>query len=417
MSSKRECFVFIQLPNSLETVTCGRYERQILRNGAAVGRFVYGQSYRQRPDAVPLDPFHLPVAPTTYETAKLDGVFGAIRDSSPDAWGRRIIERVLGRTDLDEIDYLLESPQERVGALAFGRSVTPPAPIRDFNRVVQLVELREAARLVEADDTNRPLPESLRRLVDTSLGGARPKNVVEDEEGLWISKFPAKSDRWNNAVVEAAMLSLAVRCGIRAPDTRVEKLAKEDVLLLRRFDREKTQGGYFRHRMLSAITALDADDNAQVRSNWSYLLLADEVQRWSARPADDKAELFKRVAFNALISNTDDHPRNHAFVAAGTDWRLSPAYDLTPSPQLGVQQRDLAMICGRFGRSATRQNLLSEAPRFGLSREVANEIVDRIRDVIAKHWTYEVKRQGGSGQDCDKIAPAFVYDGFEYTRA
>src|SRR5215218_3380296 len=130
MAARGECFVYIQLPGSLETVVCGKFQHETTRDGRPVGRFVYGRSYRERAEAVPLDPIHLPIAPAVYETARLDGVFGALRDAAPDAWGRRVIERIVGRQDLDEVDFLLESPQDRAGALSFGRGPVPPASIR-----------------------------------------------------------------------------------------------------------------------------------------------------------------------------------------------------------------------------------------------------------------------------------------------
>lgn len=416
MSSERECFVHIQMPASLEVVTCGRFQHQELPGGAGVGRFVYGRSYRARRDAVPLDPVHLPLSPRTYETAKLGGVFGALRDAAPDAWGRLVIARMSGRSDLTELDYLLESPEDRAGALSFSRGVEPPAPVRDFNRVVHLDELREAARLIESGATTADVREQVRQVLEptTSMGGARPKNTVEDDSGLWVAKFPARGDRWNSAAVEAAMLGLAARCDIRVPDARIERLGDESVLLVRRFDRQKVEGGHHRHRMCSALTLLDAEDSPTDRTNWSYLLLADELQRWSSRPRDDKAELFRRVVFNALISNNDDHPRNHAVVAAGTSWRLAPAYDLTPSPQPGREERDLALVCGVLGTRATRQNLVSASPRFGLTHEEATAVIDKMVGVVRTAWRTEVFAQGGTEMDCAGIAPAFVHVGFEY---
>jgi len=413
--ARRECFVYVQLPGTLQTVVCGRYERTITRDGRAVGRFVYGRSYRTRADAVPLDPIHLPLAPTVYETARLDGVFGVLRDAAPDAWGRRVIERMAGRQDLDEVDFLLESAQDRAGALTFGRGPEPPGPVRAFNRVVQLKELRRAAALIEQDVPD-PVPAQIIDLLDpgTSLGGARPKNVVEDEDGLWIAKFPQRGDRWSNAPVEAAMLSLASRCGIRVPETRVEPVGDESVLLVKRFDRERVGDGYLRHRMASALTMLDADDAPTDRWNWSYVVLADELQRWSARPRDDKAELFRRMALNALICNVDDHPRNHAVVAAGREWRLAPAYDLTPNSRQGLEDRRLAMECGDLGRLATRENLLSQSMRFGLRPGEADAIVDEMAETVVASWRGEVLRHGGSERDCQLIERAFTYPGFEY---
>jgi serine/threonine-protein kinase HipA len=420
MPAARECFVYLQLPGSVEAVVCGRFVREATRDGRNVGRFVYGRSYRARPDAVPIDPVHLPLAPTVYETARLDGVFGALRDAAPDAWGRRVIERIAGRP-LDEVDFLLQSPQDGAGALTFGRGPVPPAPIREFNRVVQLEELRRAAALLEEDRPDEPVPAQILDLLDpgSSLGGARPKNVVEDDDGLWVAKFPQRGDRWSNAPVEAAMLGLASRCGIRVPETRVERVGDDSVLLVKRFDRERAGGdvveqSYLRHRMVSALTVLDAEDAPTDRRNWSYVLLADELQRWSARPRDDRAELFRRMVFNALICNVDDHPRNHALIAKGRDWRLAPAYDLTPNSRQGTEERRLAMECGRLGRLASRENLVSQSPRFGLHPDEANRIVDEMKAVVSRFWRTDVRRHGGSERDCDVITPAFVHPGFEY---
>jgi len=416
MTSELSCFVYLQMPASLEVVTCGRFVLTPLGPGEGVGRFVYGRRYRSRADVVPIDPINLPIKDVTFETASLRGVFGVLRDASPDAWGRMAIERVLGRIGLNEVEFLLQSPEDRAGALSFGLGQDPPAPVRDFNRIIQLGELREAARIIEEDAPAERIREQVRRVLQptTSMGGARPKNTVEDDAGLWVAKFPAREDRWNSAVVEAAMLSLAARCGIRVPELRIERLGNESILLVRRFDREKVDGGYHRHRMASALTMLQADDSATDRERWSYLLLADELQRWSSRPTEDKAELYLRVIFNALVSNNDDHPRNHAVIAAGRDWRLAPAYDVTPSPQPGVEERSLALVCGRYGRAARRENLLSAAPRFGFDTDAANALIDRTAEVIRGRWRSEVLSHGGSARDCDLIAPAFLHAGFEY---
>lgn len=416
MNSSRSCYVYVQLPGVLDVVTCGRYDREVLRDGRVVGRFVYGRSYRERGDAVAVDPYHLPVTPRRYETAKLDGMFGALRDASPDAWGRRVIEKMTGRADLDELDFLLHGPEDRAGALSFGLEPAPPAPVRRFNRVLQLPELRRAAKALEETAPGEPVPAQVAQLMQpgTSLGGARPKSVVEDEQGLWIAKFPQRGDKWNNAPVEAAMLALAARCGIRTPEARVERIGDESVLLVKRFDRDRIEGGYLRHRMVSALTVLDADDRVTDRAAWSYVLLADELRRWSERAAADRAELFRRVTLNALISNLDDHPRNHALIAPGQHWLLAPAYDLTPQPVVALERRDLALQCGPYGRMARRDNLLAAAPRFGLEPDEAGGIVDEMKQTVAQRWRDEVRRLGGTAGDCAVIEPAFVYAGFEH---
>ena len=190
------------------------------------------------------------------------------------------------------------------------------------------------------------------------------------------------------------------------------------MLLVRRFDRDRadvgrTGDGYLRHRMVSALTLLRTGDGLADRGDWSYLLLADEVRRASARPEDDLRELFGRVCFNAAVSNLDDHPRNHALLANGRQWRLSPAYDPTPSPVVALERRDLAMTCGRFGRYANRTNLLSAHGRFLLDQAAA-AVFDGIASTVRARWHAEMRCAGVSARDCEAIRLAFLYDGLFY---
>lgn len=367
-----------------------------------------------------VDPVHLPLLNRQYETLALNGIFGALRDAGPDAWGRRVIEHAMGRLDLGEVDYLLNSPHDRAGALSFGMSETPPPPNRNFNKTLQLESLLRAASELESLEFGVPMTPELTQLqqlvhTGTSMGGARPKNVVEDESGLWLAKFPSKSDRWNNAAVEAGMLSLANQCDIRTPPFRVESVGSAPVLLIQRFDRHKTTVAgnfeYFRSRMVSALTVLGADEIN--RERWSYLDFSDEIRRWSEKPAIDRSELFRRMVLNALITNDDDHPRNHALIANTTRWRLSPVYDLTPTP-LHSHERDLAMTSGiQAGRRATRTNLLSGCARFGLTLEDAAATIDRLRHIVRNNWETAVRRHGATQADCTAIQPAFAIPGFD----
>ncbi|WP_225410191.1 type II toxin-antitoxin system HipA family toxin [Stigmatella hybrida] len=400
--------MYIQLPASLEVVTCGRYVQQ-----DGVGQFVYAKSYLANPRAVELERFELPLREGTFRTARLGGIFGALRDASPDAWGRRVIERNLGRGSLTETGYLLHSPEDRAGALSFGTNRTPPAAVHQFNKVLQLHLLLEEASRCERDQPPSPQIGDLVH-PGSSMGGARPKNVVEDDDGLWIAKFPSRSDRWNNAAVEYGMLRLAQECGVRAASGKIIRVAEQDVLLVRRFDRQRVEQGYLRHRMVSALTVLRADESPHDRANWSYILLADELKRWVDKPDEDLRELFSRMVFNALISNVDDHPRNHALIAPGSQWSLSPAYDLTPAPQFSTE-RDLAMEVGSVAhRRANRQNLLSECARFRLSREAATHVIDRMKALVSNRWRDVVKSCGGTEADLKAIERAFDYEGFEY---
>ena len=414
---ERECYVYITLPGKTDAVTAGRLTLATDRRGTAIGRFVYGRRYLEHPDRVEIDPVELRLAQEIYETALLGGVFGALRDSGPDLWGRRVIERHAGKTGLSELDYLLYAPDDRAGALGFGLGQTPPAPKRQFNQTLDLEKLQAVAHAIVKDeelpaDVVTDQVEEL-MLVGTSMGGARPKIVVEDEQGLWVAKFNRPdADQWNHARVEHAMLRLAQSCGISAAESRVTAVGGRDVLLVRRFDREKTGAGYLRARMVSGLTLLRAEEMRSDR--WSYVVLAEELRRVSAEPQKDAVELFKRMCFNALISNLDDHPRNHAVLAWDRDWRLSPAYDLTPSAPVSVDRRDLALICGDAGRYANAENLLSQSARFLLSHDEAETIVNEMETCISKTWYNVARAVGVSDRDCDKITRAFVYPGFRY---
>ena len=423
-----ECFVYITLPGQTEPVTAGRFLLSTDRRGVPEGRFVYGRSYLERPNALALDPVELKMAPRTYATAGLGGVFGALRDASPDYWGRRVIQRHLGKAQPSEMEYLLFSPDDRAGALGFGLNQTPPAPKRTFNQTLELAKLQAIADAIlsedgqpsagaghhdddhpDADDHDQV--EKL-MMIGTSMGGARPKAVVEDEDGLWVAKFNCPDDSWNNARVEHAMLGLARSCGLTTAESRVVDVAGRDVLLVKRFDREKAEGGYLRTRMVSALTLLRAEDTYQSRDKWSYVLLAEEVRRVCAEPAQNAAELFRRMCFNALISNVDDHPRNHAVIANASDWKLSPAYDLTPAVPISQERRDLAMECGDAGRFANADNLLSQSARFLLKRDEAEAIIEAMEAHVRGAWYATARSAGVSERDCEKIASAFSYAGF-----
>jgi serine/threonine-protein kinase HipA len=422
-----DCFVYITLPGQTEPVTAGRYQLETGRQGAAVGQFVYGRSYLSRNDRVEFDPVELKLRVPPFRTTKLRGNFGALRDSSPDAWGRKLIEKRLGNVEPTEIQYLLNSPDDRAGALGFGLNVVPPAPVRKFNRTLDLAKLIELAdQIVAAEkDPEDPKPvgadaEQAEALLNagTSMGGARPKATVEDDDALWLAKFTHQDDRWNNPRVEHAMLTLARTCGISCAESRLTTVGDRDVLLVKRFDRHKTENGYLRSRMVSALTLIDADDSpntADKRRKWSYLLLADEVRRAaSTSQSKDLPELFRRVCFNALISNTDDHPRNHALLARDTAWSLSPAYDLTPNPMIALERRDLAMAFGDWGRYANRTNLISQCERFLVSKEEAAHVVDNMRKTVDAAWYRTARQAGVSERDCQLIRSAFVYEGFAY---
>jgi serine/threonine-protein kinase HipA len=413
MTSERRAYVYVQLPGTLDTVPAALLKVETLPDGTCVGRFRYGDRYLERKDAISFDPFKLPLGSIVQEFTKLKGIPGAVRDAGPDAWGRRVIEHKLerGPADLEEIDYLLNGPQDGAGNLSFGLKLEPPAPRRGYNRTHQLADLLAAAEAIEA---GKRVPVHLLEQLEpgTSMGGARPKATIEDGDRLWIGKFPEKTDRCNLQRIEHATIELARRCGIAVCNTRIESIGGRDVLMVERFDRMRADGGgYLRCGLVSGLTLLDCDENYLDRERWSYPLLADELRRWSEKPDDDRVELFRRIVFNAAVTNNDDHPRNHAVRRTARGWRLTPAYDLVPQPLVSLERRDLAMTVGTFGRTASVYNLLSQSERFGLSAEAAGKEIEQMVRTL-KTWRDHFRACGVSAQDTDYISPAFLPECF-----
>jgi serine/threonine-protein kinase HipA len=411
MTSERQAYIYVQLPGTLTMVPAALLKIATQPDTLPVGTFRYGDRYLKRKDAIPLDPLHLPLDAQPRQFTKLGGLPGAVRDASPDAWGRRVIERQLQRApaDLDEIDYLLQGPQEGAGWLSFGDTPKPPVSARLSAQTHQLPDLLAAVRAVEE---NMPLPALA--LLDhlhpgTSMGGARPKATLEDQNTLWLAKFPSKDDRFNFPRVELATLELARRCGINAARGRLITVGQSDVLLLERFDRERTEGGYLRHGLVSALTVLDADEDYLDRSSWSYPLFADHMRQWSAAPSADSKELFRRMVFNAAITNNDDHPRNHALIFKD-GWRLSPAYDIVPTPTVS-QERELALVIGKYGRAASIYNLVSMAKHFGLAHDDAKAVLDEVVAGV-QTWREVFAACGVSRIDIDYVASAILPECF-----
>ena len=416
MTSEREAYVYVQLPGSLETIPAALLRVQTLANGTQIGRFRYGDRYLARLDAVAFDPFRLPLSRQVFEFTQHRGIPGAIRDAAPDSWGRRVIEHKLDRNpaSLHEIDYLLHGPQDGAGYLSFGLKPEPPTLRRHYNQTIQLGELIAAAQAIE--EGRCVAPHLLEQLdPGTSMGGARPKATIEDGQNLWLGKFPAKDDRFNVQRIEFATLDLAKRCGLNVASARLQPVGSSDVLMMQRFDRERAENGYLRFGLVSCLTVLDCGDSLLDRDRWSYPLLADNLRRWSVKPEADCVELFRRMVFNAAVTNNDDHPRNHALLHRRKGWRLSPAYDLVPAPVIGIERRDLALAVGHYGRTASIYNLLSQSGRFGLSTEEARQGIEAIVAPI-RQWRESFFACGVSAQDIETIAPAILPKCFFFER-
>lgn len=413
-TEEQACYVYIQLPGTMQTVPCASLKVRAVGAGTFEGTFTYGRRYLERPEVVALDPFHLPLSARPRKFTKLMGIPGAVRDASPDTWGRRVIQAKLQRPEADirEVEYLLNGPDDGAGNLSFGRTVLPPAPKRPFNRTHQLAALIESAEKIEEGGW---LPHEMLEELEpgTSMGGARPKVTLEDGHKIWLAKLPERADRHNMQRIEYATLELARAAGLRVCATRLERVGEREALMLERFDREwnPDANAYRRYGLVSGLTVVDAEDGYLGRERWSYPLLADELRRWSAKSNEDRRELFLRMAFNGMVTNNDDHPRNHALLRTEAGWRLSPAYDIVPVPLVSLERRDLALEVGRFGRAASLYNMLSECGAFGLKREEALALIDGMLAVV-RDWREFFMRKGVEQRSIEMLEQAMLPPSF-----
>lgn len=402
---QRFLHVFAYLPGALEAVPAGRFVHD---DTAGAGHFAYRDDYLAREDALPVDPIGCPLEGAIAPTSLNGGLYGAFRDAAPDFWGRLVAAREQRRdpAELNELDLLLHGGASRVGHLDFRQREDDPEPTRALPLLADLAELVAAADAVQR---GLPVDHAALQLLQqgTSMGGARPKCVVREDGALWLAKFPARDDTFDNARVEAACLQLARDAGIAVPETRLHDLPDgRTALLVRRFDREPTNGGHARLGFISALTVLEADELDRTR--WSYVGLAQRLRRLPV-PSSTFADVYRRMVFNMAIRNTDDHPRNHGFLLQPDNTlTLSPAYDLVPQPaRPGVATEfSLAMSAGAQGRIATLENALSRCAHFGLHEDDAREICEHV-GVAVQRWTQVFAGFGVDEQDRNRFEASF----------
>jgi serine/threonine-protein kinase HipA len=384
-----------------------------IRKDRESATFEYDRSWLAHPDRFSLEP-SLDLGPGPYHTSSDKPLFGAIGDSAPDRWGRVLMRRAERRRAeragqapraLREIDYLLMVDDEaRQGALRFaeregGPFLAGPGPTR-IPPLIDLPRLLAAAEHVMSDTDS---DEDLRLLLapGSSLGGARPKASVKDRDGrLSLAKFPNKTDEINVVLWEAVALTLAAEAGIPVPEWRIESIAEKPVLLLRRFDRAQES----RLPFLSAMSMLDARDN-EARS---YLEFVDILRRHGAAPKEDMRALWRRIVFSILISNTDDHLRNHGFLWTGpAGWRLSPAYDLNPVPT-DIKPRVLTTAIDLDDRTASLKLALDVAAYFELADGDARKIAAEVGKAVAG-WRNVAAGLGLDRAEIGRMASAFEH--------
>ncbi len=390
MTSKtqNEAFVWIWLQDETEPVVAGRLEAD---DGKVL--FNYGKSYLGRindnKQAMPIYEPELPLQTGALSLPTGLTIPGCIRDAAPDAWGRRvIINKVLGvkgtgtdTAELDELTYLLQSGSDRIGALDFQRSPSEYLPRAANNAGIN--ELVESAERVEK---GIPLTAELDQalLHGSSIGGARPKALIQDQGKKYVAKFSSSTDLYNVVKAEFIAMRLAALAGLDVAPVKLTKAANKDVLLIKRFDRLAKGDEWTRKAMVSALTILSLDE--MMARYASYERLAEIIRHRFSDPKNTLKELFSRIVFNILCGNTDDHARNHAAFWDGKELTLTPAYDICPQGRTGNEASQAMLIAGNNNMSQLK-TCLGTAHNFLLSTADAHAIFETQTAAIEKNWT------------------------------
>jgi len=375
-----EAYVWVWLPEHSAPVVAGRVER-----AGSVFNFNYGQSYLERSDAIALYVPELPLQSGRISPLKDLEMAGCLLDAGPDAWGQRVVtHRLLGRKgdigegDITTLTYLLESGSDRIGALDFQAS---PSEYVQRGTPATLDELVNAARRIE-EGTPFSSEVDGALLHGSSIGGARPKALLDDGERKLIAKFSSGNDPWPVVKGEFAAMELAQRVGLNVAPVELTRSMGKDVLLVDRFDR--TSGGSGRRLVVSALTMLGLGE--MFGRYATYPDLADQMRIRFDRGDEAVRELFARIVFNVLVGNTDDHARNHAAFWDGETLELTPAFDICPQARAGGVAAQ-AMAIGRSGfRNSQLAGCVKAASTYLLSEREAREIIEHQVSCIETEW-------------------------------
>ena len=381
--SRNAAYVWVWLPGSIEPVVAGRISKS-----SDQYLFNYGQSYLALKNAIPIYTNELPLQSGFIPPLKDLKIAGCLRDGAPDAWGRRVIINRLvntpgSKTGIDEADellFMLASGSNRMGAIDFQESATSYSA-----RIKENATLDELINSVDRVEAGIPLTPELDNALfhGSSIGGARPKAQIQDDEKQYIAKFSSSSDTTPVVKAEYIAMRLAAEVGLNVAPVKLKQIAGRDVLLVERFDRVKSSQGWQRRAMVSALTIFELDE--LMARYASYEDLAESIRLNFTNPKSTLRELFGRLVFNVLSGNTDDHARNHAAFWDGNQLTLTPAYDICPQNRTGREASQAMQIRG--DRNLSKLELCVEsAANYSLSGEDARAIVSDQISIIKNKW-------------------------------
>jgi serine/threonine-protein kinase HipA len=394
-------WVFARVAGGVHLV--GRYQFAATESGRPATEFRYAGTWLRGQAGVsfPLDPVNLPLQHGPFTEPQRSGLFGPLADATPDAWGRRLILAERGGAPMSPVQWLLATGDDRVGCLTFSATPEPPGAERCYVGAASLDSIADAFERLQRGQSADARSAMLYR-AGRSLGGARPKTVVEMDQALWIAKFQRHDDEFDQCAAEHAAMRVARDCGIDAAETRIVSVGPRRAVLVRRFDRSGAPGYEPSAHYLSALSLLNLSETSM---DGSYSDIAQELLRYAAKPHDDRRELFARMVFNVACGNRDDHLKNHALLCTGKAWSLSPAFDVLPQPGMYPTQ---AIGIGRSGSYPSRANCISGAGDFGLEPDEAAEIVDGIASVF-DDWRDRFRSYGVDAATEEKLASAFTH--------
>jgi serine/threonine-protein kinase HipA len=402
--------VHIELDGLTQRVGLIRQNRG--RRGETIS-FEYDDAWLKNSNCFSLEPA-LSLTPGTFHPSQDRAIFGSIGDSAPDTWGRQLMQRTERRRaeaekrtvrTLSELDYLLGvSDETRLGALRFrrvGDDVFQTPLGEGVPALIKLGQLMESSqRILRNEETDDDL--QLIFAPGSSLGGARPKaSVIDQHNQLSIAKFPKDNDPYNIEAWEEVAMQLASAAGIAVPPHRLVEASGKVVMLSRRFDRING----VRIPFLSAMSMTDSRDGVR----GSYPEIVDSLVEHGARAKEDSHSLYRRVVFNVLISNVDDHLRNHGFLWLGRNgWSLSPAYDLNPTPT-DLKARILTTNIDLNEGTCSLDLLESASEYFDLKLKAARAVIKEVA-LATSQWRIVAKKVGLQRSEIDRMSSAFEHD-------